>query len=431
MKGWFARLLVPALAWYSFTAWIPAAVIETTDGRKLIGKISAVDNAFVLTPEGAAPEQVAPAKVRRVTFSDHVESAPAPAAPVEWRGQSVGAVGVKGSFSQSNDVIQVTTTGTPKRFSDGRYCVWQPFGKQGEIVAFIPAASDVAKEGQRFRLAGIELLSNLEGTGPRVSFVYEHVGALIVQSRTSAGKEKSKHISTKGKGVWLRLVRNNLEVIPSFSRDGEAWKTLDAEIVALPDNAFAGVSVSGARAELPITVPISKVRVTSRATPAAPVKPALFTRSGSQLNGDYLGADGSVVRWAALGREWSVSLVNVSRLVFQPEATSLLKRVAAGRPGVLFANGDFVDGELLRSDRTRVTISSVLFGIRSFPVNGELIAVFVRDLPADLPPLRVTHSDGSALQAQDFSVQPAGLVLREAGLGELIFAFEALRELTR
>ena len=408
-----------------------AGTIETLDGKLFTGTISAVDQAFVVARDGAAPEQVPFLKVRRVSFAGRAESANAPAAAVEWRGQSVGPIGVKGSFTQSNESLRITSTGTPKRYADGRVCVWQPLGRQGEIVAFVPASAEVAKEGERYRFAGIELLAGLDDAGPRVTLVSEHGKLVIVQSHSSAGKERSKRFPVGGQGVWLRLARNDLEITASLSHDGEAWKRLETEFIALPDTACAAVSVTGARTDLSITVPIAHVRVTRRETQAVPAKPLLLTSSGSVLRGDYLGTDGSVVRWAALGREWNVSRVNVARLVFQPEATALLKRVAPGRAGVLFANGDFVDGELLRSDRSRVTISSVLFGIRSFPVDGEIIAVIVRDAPKVEPRLRVTHADGSVLLAQDMSVRADGIGWRDASLGEITLPLGALHELAR
>lgn len=431
MNGWRSGRVLLLLVGFGFAVHLQAGELETIDDRKFTGTVIAADNAFVVTSGSAAPQRVTLSRVRRVIFSNRAEPAPTDSASVEWHGQSVGALGIKGSFTQSNEVIHVTATGSQKRFSDGRFCAWQPLGEQGEIVAFVPAPDTLAKEGQRYRVAGIELLASLDGSGPRVSLVTEHGRNVIVQSRTSAGKERSKHIAIKGKGVWLRLVRNKLEIIPSLSLDGEAWRRLDTEIIALPDSAFATLSVCGAKSDLAINVPFSNVRVTRRSTAVAPAKPVLLTRSGSRLNGDYLGADGSVVRWAALGREWNVSLVNVSRLVFQPEATALLRRLAPDRVGALFANGEFVDGELLRSDRTRVTISSVLFGIRSFPVNDELVAVCVRGSSATVPPLQITHHDGSVLKVQELSIQPASLILREAGLGEITLPLDTIQELTR
>ncbi len=405
--------------------------LDTLDGRSFTGKISTEADAFLVTRGDAATERVPLANLRRATFAGSAEPAPAASAKFEWRGQSVGPIGLRGSFTQSNEVIRITSSGTGKRLADGRFCVWQPLGRQGELTAFVPASAEVAREGQRYHLAGIELLADLGSPGPRVSFVSEHGRSVILQSRTSAGKDRSKHYPISGKGVWLRLARNDLEITASMSLDGEAWKRLETEFIALPDTAFAALSVSGARPDLEITVPITNAQVTRRETQAAPAKPLLHTRSGSALRGEYRGTDGSVVRWAALGREWNVSLVNVGRLVFQPDAASLLKRVRPGRPGALFANGDFVDGELLRSDKTRVTISSVIFGIRSFPVNGEIIAVFVRDPQSGEPKFRVTQQDGGVLLAQDLAVQAEGVMLREPSLGEIQLPLSLLRELSR
>lgn len=408
-----------------------AGTLETLDGKSFAGNISLANGAFLLARDGAVAESFALTSVRRVSFTERGAATVAPAQPTVWHGQSVGAVGVRGSFSQSNEVIRVTTTGTTKRFADGRFCVWQPLGKQGEITAFIPAPSEIAKEGQRYRFAAVELLASLEPVAPRVSLLVESGRTVIVQSRTSAGKERSKRFSVGGKGVWLRLVRNDFEVVAFMSADGEAWKRLETEFVALPETAHAALAVSGARTDLEISVPFACVQVTHRGAQASPAKPLLLTRLGSALRGDYLGTDGSVVRWASLGREWNVSLVNVGRLVFQPEATSLMKRIPPGRPGVLFASGDFVDGELLRSDKTRVTISSVLFGIRSFPVDGEIIAVFVRDAVAGEGKFRVTTQDGGVLLASELVVKPDGIVLRAPGLGEVQLPLAELREVTR
>jgi hypothetical protein len=277
----------------------------------------------------------------------------------------------------------------------------------------------------------LELRAQLDGAGGRYSLFVESGRSVVAQSRTADGKERTKHFTkTPRDGCWLRLTRNQVEITAALSTDGEVWKVLDTQFFALPDSAFAGLLVCGAKRDGECTVPFQQVKFRSAAG-VAPGLPQLVLRDGSGLAGKFLGTDGSVVRWAALGREWSVSLVNVSRLVLQPHAQTLMSRVRSGRVGGLLASGDFVDGELAASNPGQVRISSVLFGLRSYAAAGDVVAVYVREVAEAPLEYEARMNDGSRLHLRQLTSRDGTLTARERSLGEVTLPLAELAELRR
>ena len=138
-----------------------------------------------------------------------------------------------------------------------------------------------------------------------------------------------------------------------------------------------------------------------------------------------------MVRWLALGREWRVSLVNVSRLVLDPRGGAASARLAVDRPGALLASGDFVDGELVGGAEGRVTISSVLFGLKSYSAEGAVLAVHVRDVAEAATEFELLSADGSRLLTNQLDLRADGLAGRERNAGDFVLRAADLAELRR
>ncbi len=406
-----------------------ADTLETLDGQSFAGRVSLAADAFVVTREGASPVRVPAAGLRRVAF-DVGAVVPRPVVTNHWHGQPVGPIPVTGSFAVSNGIFHVSSSGTGKRMADGHYFVWDKLGPQAELTVFVPPQVAARKDADKYKSAGLEMRAQLTGEGPRISLFSEGGRNVLLQTRLSDGKDKSKYFSIAQRGIWLRLTRQGMEVSGAMSTDGEAWKELGSIHAALPDSAFAGLLLCGAKREGEGTVAFQNVKFQS-AGGAPPALPQLVLRDGGVLLGRFLGADGSVVRWEALGRAWGISLVNVSRLVLQPGAQTLIKRVRAGRVGGLLVSGDFVDGELAAGPGGQVRISSVLFGLRSYAAEGELVAVFVREpLVAPLE-FEARTSDGSHLHLRQLRLREGVLTAHDRSLGEVTFPLEKLAELRR
>jgi hypothetical protein len=248
--------------------------------------------------------------------------------------------------------------------------------------------------------------------------------------RTAEGKERSKHFSPDANGMWLRLERCANQVTALASADGRRWETLGNEILALPEVAHAGLLVTGTINDVSVAVKFGHVDLQTEA--AAPTAlPQLRLRDGGVLAGRYVGTDGSAVRWQALGREWRVSLVNVSRLILDARGVTTSTRFASGRKGALLASGDFVDGELVAGAEGRVTISSVLFGLRNYSAEGAVLGVHVRDAAEAATEFELLCADGSRLLVKQLELRAEGLAGREQDAGEFLLRPGDLAELRR
>ena len=94
----------------------------------------------------------------------------------------------------------------------------------------------------------------------------------------------------------------------------------------------------------------------------------------------------------------------IARIICQPLPRTLSSRITSSSPGVLLANGDFVEGTFVGMEGNRVTISSVLLGIRSYDTVQQAVAVIIRDTE---PALR----DQSILFAKNVEIQPGAVVV--------------------
>src|SRR6185295_12465741 len=115
----------------------------------------------------------------------------------------------------------------------------------------------------------------------------------------------------------------------------------------------------------------------------------------------------------------------------QPLSPALAPRLGLGRTGVLLAKGDFVDGDFRSLENGRVSLSSVLFGVRSFDATKEVVAVALRDPYPSSAPFEVRLRDQSVLLPGTIILDPAGARLEDSVLGSLRLTLNELRELRR
>ncbi|MEN9575449.1 MAG: hypothetical protein RL514_3304 [Verrucomicrobiota bacterium] len=391
-----------------------ADTLATLDGKSFTGKISFEAGTFVITRTGMPPERVPLTAMGSVAF----DRAATVAQPSTWTALSVGAVPAEGHFTQSNGVFRVTGAGTAYQVDDGHFFVQQSVGEMAQLTVFVPPQVS-SRLQEKFKVAGLALLSRFDGGGPAFFLLAGGSKSGLTRWRTATGKETSKSFTLASQGLWLRLERCAQQVSAFASEDGKTWRMVGNELLPLPDEAHLGLLVTGLKKGAPVTVAFSGVNLQHAGTPPAPL-PQLRLRDGGILSGKFLSTDGSVVRWHALGREWEVSLVNVSRLLLEPRAETQVTRLRPERPGALLANGDFVDGELLAGEPGRLRISSVLFGIRSYSAEGSVLAVLIRDVAEAGAQFEIHSADGSRLLVNQLELRAEGIAGRERNAGEFL-----------
>ncbi|MEY4200768.1 MAG: hypothetical protein RLZZ265_2508 [Verrucomicrobiota bacterium] len=142
----------------------------------------------------------------------------------------------------------------------------------------------------------------------------------------------------------------------------------------------------------------------------------VVTWDGSFLAAPLVAGDDTALQFGGAQKDFSLSTVNAARLIFQNLSAQRAAKVEPGRSGVLLVNGDFVDGEFKGLERGRVKLSSVLFGLKFFDANYEVVAVILREPALGAPTFRVKVSDGSVLLVKKFAITPEGLTIEDATL---------------
>ena len=154
-----------------------------------------------------------------------------------------------------------------------------------------------------------------------------------------------------------------------------------------------------------------------RKAPPAPTGSEQLLPAGVLLrNGSFVACrvesiEEDVVQCSRLLEGKRVPLNEVARIVCQPLPRTAAARVNSNRPGVLLANGDFVEGEFEGMEGARVTIKSVLFGLRTYNMMQQVSAIILRE-PESAPAVsEVQLRDQSILFTSDMQLEPGAVIL--------------------
>jgi hypothetical protein len=202
-------------------------------------------------------------------------------------------------------------------------------------------------------------------------------------------------VMANGKEVWAGPTRgrvvarshtvNGASFSAVFDGDKVIWENVPGAAAQLnqPDPAFPRERRRHDE-ESPIQEPVQE-------KPAEPVKliPAgILLRDGGRIEGTIVAADATQIRYQdAQGKEAVLSTGKAAVLLLKavPEThTDLLER---NRRGVLLANGDFIEGDLVGLEAGKLTLASVLFGLKYYQTGREGVAVVLSGPPPKAAPL--------------------------------------------
>jgi len=154
----------------------------------------------------------------------------------------------------------------------------------------------------------------------------------------------------------------------------------------------------------------------------------VLTWNGSFIGAPVATADDTSVTFAEPHKGFALSTVNAARIYFRGLSAARAAKLEPKRPGVLLINGDFIDGEFKGISDGRVHLNSVLFGLKSYDINFEALAVSLRDSAPSAAKFLVKSRAGSALLAQSVAVKDGALEVTGAPLTGLRIAGEQLEE---
>jgi hypothetical protein len=157
----------------------------------------------------------------------------------------------------------------------------------------------------------------------------------------------------------------------------------------------------------------------------------VWLRHGSFLAGPVRTADESTVRLVFAGqKEFPVHHAKVMQVVFRTPPKAGWAAAAKGRAGLLLANGDFLETELVKIEKGVLTVRSILFGQRTYSLErGEVTALMLR--PASPAPARfeVRLANRSVLRAQGLRPLGQTVLVDDTTLGEVAIPETELLEI--
>ncbi len=153
----------------------------------------------------------------------------------------------------------------------------------------------------------------------------------------------------------------------------------------------------------------------------------IFLTDGSFLAGPVIPLDALSVRAGFSGIAVPVSAV--ARMIFVPLQLEKALQAARGKTGALLARGDFFEGAFKGFKQESVVIDSAIFGPQRFFMRSQAAAVIVADAHPKPARYEVLAREGSDFLADEVTLAPDGVLLRNALAGEVKVKMDDLLEI--
>jgi hypothetical protein len=225
---------------------------------------------------------------------------------------------------------------------------------------------------------------------------------------------------------WLKLKRRGDDFSAYVSPNGRVWSLVEKISLAMADRFHVGLAVTSGREGMLNWSAFSKVRE-ARKLIHEDFIPEVELVSGSILTGRPVRANGDEVLFSGAPKVLRVPTARVARITYQPLMGELSWKTRASRPGVWVSNGDFFDGDFRALEGDSLSISSVLYGLRKFDVDEEVLAVVLQPRKMQRAQFEIETVDGAFLLASNLVLGEGEFRLQEAAVGEVrVPAFEIL-----
>lgn len=413
--------------------------LETLDGHTYQGFIRLESNSVHLVNAAERLSIVVPlTNVLELTL----EKPPQPATPLTnrdtlrlerplpepWRSEDVGATKIAGSATFDLGIFRIRGMGTNLlNERDSCHFVYRPVKGNSEIVARVvgvPLTDAQAK-------AGVMMRESLAADAPNVMLAVNAArhGSLLWRETkgTATIVAPQRDLSPPH---WIKLKRDGDSFAAYKSRNGHKWWLVDRITIPMKEEIYVGLAASSGHPERMICAMVDNVRE-APSLPITSFVPRVELISGTVLPGPIKSVNSDQIHFESTLVQAPVSAQQVARLLFQWLPYRYSWKVSSGQPGVLLATGDFVEGDVLSLDNSYLRISSVLYGIRRFDINSEVIAAIWRPARKPSPAFEIRTTRGAVWLVDRVATRWNELLAYEPSLGEQGFALGELAEIRR
>jgi len=346
------------------------------------------------------------------------------AVPEGWQQADIGPTQIPGSTRHELNTFTVRGSGTHiEGDADSFHYLFKPVHGDSEIVAEIVSIQYTHPSAK----AGLMMRENLNDYSRHVTIAMTAMRGGVFQARTTERftTDASPPLATFAPH-WLKLKRHGDEFTASTSANGRLWTQVQKMALPMAENFYVGLAVTSGNDTLLNWTTFSKVREASRLL-NEDYKPEVEMVSGSRFTGRPERANESEVQFSGEPKVVRVPTDRVARLAYAPLSGEMAWKTRVSRPGVWVNTGDFFDGDFRGIEDRRLTISSVLYGLRTFDIDDEVLAVVLQPRKTQGAEFEVETTDGSVLRASDVTLAEGEIRLRESALGEVrLPAFEIL-----
>lgn len=415
------------------------AVVETRDGRLLDGVISLQENVLwvvnadrgIWTPLGVTNLSSALFKPRPPDpYLPQLYAAQVENDDEAWASQDIGWSFAAGSDSSFFGLRRIATTSTNIAGThDSFRFTCQPMRGDREIVVRImrvprgPAAKAGLMVRESLRTNAVNMFVGLHSNG----------GGAIQYRERPGGETIELQRPDLFVPHWLKLRRDGRHFSAYKSGNGRRWTLVQELELPMEDEIFAGVAVTGINPN-PLgareSLLCDNLQMGS-SLPMNPYRPVVRLRSGSTVVGRIREANESELAFQGPLPKSSLALAPISRIDFQWVPYRYSPFLNEARPGILLANGDYIEGEFKGVQDYSAIMSSVLMGVRSYDLNQDVLCIVLR------PPAQKAHSyevstvDGSRWIATDLQIGRNEVILQDTALGTWRLPIYELAEIRR
>ena len=424
----FLSLSFGVLLLGAFSVSARVGVVRTLTGDSFEGHVRitpdriVVVNAAQRTILAVAATNLArlsfPANGARPATQEIVEEPP----PSGWREADVGDVRVRGSTRYERGTFTVRGAGpNMDGVADSFHFVFKEVRGDSEIVAEVTSIQYTHPNAK----AGLMMRENLGEYSRNVMIALTAMNGAALQFRPNEhANTEVFRLGALFAPQWVKLQRRGNEFSAFVSPNGRIWSLVERIPMEMRDTFYVGLAVASASDEVLNWTTFSRVREAPKLI-NEDFTPEIQLISGSIISGRPDRADDNEIQINRPPRLVRIPTDRVARIAYQPLSSELAWKTRVSHPGVWVNNGDFFDGEFRGIEGSKLTISSVLYGLRTFDVDDEVSAVVLQPRRLSRFEYEVETIDGSVLRGTAVNLGEGEIRLREPALGEVrVPAFE-------
>jgi len=223
---------------------------------------------------------------------------------------------------------------------------------------------------------------------------------------------------------WLRLKRTGNEFTASSSRNGSSWIRYQSITIPMEQNVWIGLAAAAGQEEIAGVATMDNV-AQDRMVPHSSFVPQVYLQSGSIVMGPIVAGD--PMSFSVRSFPFTVPATAVSHVLFRWLPSRSASQVRTGTPGLILARSEFVEGDFNHLDFDSLTLSSVLFGFKSYDTDSDLLALILRRPFTDASSRStIVTVNGTTLRATDLRIGDFEVSFNEESLGRCTLAMPEL-----